>query len=127
MSTWRKHLPQERDDDTVREAFNSLFDRIEMHVETFYLVKATIPSQQTAARLQNFAPEDYPIAGSDKLGTLELLEGVLTRWIIHKISLRCDPKDSLLPAQYTFIPRSNDWHMERSSERDRHPSELKKG
>lgn len=125
---WRKHLPDDRDDRTVQNAFQSLFHHIEMHVEGFYGKTLDVgPSDETIAGLQKLANDSSIEIWRDRSDWMRVLEAVLTRWIVHSISLRSAQVESLLPAEYNSLPKLCGWHMERPSRGGDVSSESRKG
>jgi hypothetical protein len=44
-----------------------------------------------------------------------ILEGILVRWVMHRVSGQSDLVDSLLPLEFIEIPKNNGWHMEKDA------------
>jgi hypothetical protein len=112
VTGWQKHLPQDKDDGTVTKAVKTIFDQIHMHVEGFYNSKPRKVTDSAVAALERVSPDGLSRKLSKAPDSLPILEGILIRWIVHRISLRSDVGDSLLPSEYTKIPKQNNWHME---------------
>jgi hypothetical protein len=126
VTGWQKHLPQEKDDRTIAEAVKTIFDQIQVHVEGFYNSK---PGKLTssAAALERVSPDGLSNKLSKESNSLPILEGILIRWIIQRISLRADGEESFLPFEYTKIPKQNGWHMESDEQSSDHVDESRKG
>jgi hypothetical protein len=112
VTGWQKHLPQDKDDGTITKAVKTIFDQIHMHVEGFYNSEPRKVTDSAAAALERVSPDGLSRKLSKAPDSLPILEGILIRWIVHRISLRSDVGESLLPSEYTKIPKQNNWHME---------------
>jgi hypothetical protein len=112
VTGWQKHLPQDKDDGTITKTVKTIFDQIHMHVEGFYNSKPRKVTDSAVAALERVSPDGLSRKLSKAPDSLPILEGILIRWIVHRISLRSDVGDSLLPSEYTKIPKQNNWHME---------------
>ncbi|KAK5115754.1 hypothetical protein LTR62_000843 [Meristemomyces frigidus] len=113
MTSWQKHLPRERSDDSVARSFRSIFENVRSHIEGYYEAGPVTSSKEDVASLQRLIllnqAQPSILEASD---ITSLLEGVLIRWLIERISLHSDVEESLLPSEYTIIPKQNQWHME---------------
>ncbi|KAK0942415.1 hypothetical protein LTR29_006001 [Friedmanniomyces endolithicus] len=109
---WRKHLPQEKDDHAIIRDFQSMFVQIQLHVEGFYGSEAGKVSKRTVGLIEQLAPGQLPGLLLHTKDAVPILEAILARWIVQRISLRSDAKESLLPIEFTSIPEQNKWHME---------------
>lgn len=127
VTGWQKHLPQEKDDGTITKAVKTIFDQIQMHVEGFYNSKPRKLSGSAASALDRVSPDGLSRKLSKAPDSLPILEGILIRWIVHRISLRSDAGESFLPSEYTKIPEQNNWHMESEEGYGRQTEEPKKG
>lgn len=127
VTGWRKHLPQEKDDGTLVKAFSSIFEQIQIHMEGFYEEKTGKLPSKAIESLESLSQNDTPrmLRQTDK--ALVLLESILVRWIISRISLRSIAEQSLLPLEYTKIPEQNKWHMESDKKEYGSAAESKKG
>jgi hypothetical protein len=126
VTGWQKHLPQEKDDRAICEAVKTVFDQIQVHTEGFYNSK---PGKliSSAADLGRISPDRFSKKLSKASNSLPILEGILIRWIVQRISLRADVEDSFLPFEYTNIPKQNGWHMESDEQSSNHVVESRKG
>jgi hypothetical protein len=126
VTGWQKHLPQEKDDRAICEAVKTVFDQIQVHTEGFYNSK---PGKliSSAADLGRISPDGFSKKLSKASNSLPILEGILIRWIVQRISLRADVEDSFLPFEYTNIPKQNGWHMESDEQSSNHVVESRKG
>jgi hypothetical protein len=126
VTGWQKHLPQEKDDRAITEAVKTIFDQIQVHIEGFYNSK---PGKITssAADLERISPDGFSKKLSKVSNSLPILERILIRWIVQRISLRADVEDSFLPFEYTNIPKQNEWHMEIDEQSSDHVDESRKG
>ncbi|KAK1820540.1 hypothetical protein LTR12_004988 [Friedmanniomyces endolithicus] len=111
-TTWRKHLPQEKDDHAIIREFQSMFVQIQLHVEGFYGPEVGKVSKRTVEPIERLAPGQLPGLLLHTKDALPILEAILARWIVQRISLRSDAKESLLPIEFASIPEQNKWHME---------------
>ncbi|TKA36448.1 hypothetical protein B0A54_12462 [Friedmanniomyces endolithicus] len=111
-TTWRKHLPQEKDDHAIIREFQSMFVQIQLHVEGFYGPEVGKVSKRTVEPIERLAPGQLPGLLLHTKDALPILEAILARWIVQRISLRSDAKYSLLPIEFAGIPEQNKWHME---------------
>jgi hypothetical protein len=127
VTGWQKHLPQEKDDGTITRAVKTIFDQIQMHVEGFYNSKPCKLSGSAASALERVSPDGLSRKLSKAPSSLPILEGILIRWIVHRISLRSDAGESFLPSEYTKIPEQNNWHMESEEGYGRQTEGPKKG
>lgn len=127
VTGWQKHLPQDKDDGTITKAVKTIFDQIHMHVEGFYNSKSRKVTDSAVAALERVSPDGLSRKLSKAPDSLPILEGILIRWIVHRISLRSDVGESLLPSEYTKIPKQNNWHMESEAGHSGQIEEVKKG
>jgi hypothetical protein len=127
VTGWQKHLPQEKDDGTITKAVKTIFDQIQIHVEGFYNSKSRKLTASAAAALERVSPDGLSRKMSKAPGSLPLLEAILIRLIVHRISLRSDAGESFLPFEYTKIPEQNNWHMESDEGYGGQTEEPKKG
>jgi hypothetical protein len=127
MTGWQKHLPQEKDDRTIVDAVKTIFDQVQLHVEGFYCNKPGKLTSSTAAALDRVSPEGFARRLSETPNSILILEGILVRWIVHRISLRSDAGDSFLPFEYTKIPEQNGKHMESNGNGSGQAESCKKG
>ncbi|KAK0941881.1 hypothetical protein LTR29_006607 [Friedmanniomyces endolithicus] len=111
-TTWRKHLPQEKDDHAIIRDFQSMFVQIQLHVEGFYGPEVGKVSKRTVEPIERLAPGQLPGLLLHTKDAVPILEAILARWIVQRISLRSDAKESLLPIEFASIPEQNKWHME---------------
>ncbi|KAK0265995.1 hypothetical protein LTR91_003796 [Friedmanniomyces endolithicus] len=109
---WRKHLPQEKDDHAIIRDFKSLFVQIQLHVEGFYGSEAGKVSKRTVGPIERLAPGQLPGLLLHTKDAVPILEAILARWIVQRISLRSNAQESLLPIEFASIPEQNKWHME---------------
>ncbi|KAK0971387.1 hypothetical protein LTR91_004400 [Friedmanniomyces endolithicus] len=109
---WRKHLPQEKDDHAIIRDIKSMFVQIQLHVEGFYGPEVGKVSKKTVEPIERLAPGQLPGLLLHTKDAVPILEAILARWIVQRISLRSDAKDSLLPIEFASIPEQNKWHME---------------
>jgi hypothetical protein len=112
ITGWQKHLPQEKDDRTITEAVKTIFDQVRIHMEGFYSSKPGKLTSLAASALEHVSPGGLPRKLSEAPNSLPILESILIRWIVHRISLRVNAEESFLPFEYTNIPKRNEWHME---------------
>lgn len=124
---WQKHLPQEKDDATVVRAVKALYDQIQIHIEGFYHAKQGKVGSQDTAILERYLSDSLPDSLSELPSDLSLLEGILVRRIVHRISLWSSTRQSLLPSECTKVPKRNEWHMETDDDNQVHTAESKKG
>ncbi|KAF2156897.1 hypothetical protein K461DRAFT_317081 [Myriangium duriaei CBS 260.36] len=112
VATWEKHLPQEKDDKTLTKAFESLLMQVQIHLEAFYGAKAGSITRENEESLTQIAPmSTVKLLQQKSIDAVPVLESILVRTIVDRISLRSDPQDSFLPPEYTSIPHQNGWHM----------------
>jgi hypothetical protein len=127
VTGWQKHLPQEKDDGTIARTVKTVFDQVQVHMEGFYKPKSEKLTEEAMAAIKRISPPDL----ARKLGrapdSVSLLEAVLVRWIVQRMSLRSVAAESFLPAEYTKIPEQNGWHMENDENGNVHAAEVKKG
>lgn len=116
VTAWEKHLPQEKDDKTIQQAAKTVFQQVEIHVESYFRSKPGALLERSIKSLEEVSRDDVPqlLSNSKKAGPI--FESILVRWIIHRISLRSTPEESLLPEVFTKIAESNNWHMETDGE-----------
>lgn len=122
---WQKHLPPEEGDRKIENTFQNLYHLIQMHIDGYYGDKAAGLSNEEATASLKLISEDGIHDETADSGIL--LQAILTRWIIHRISLRSSSTESLLPYEYTRIPETCNWNMERSGQRGLEPSDTRKG
>lgn len=127
VTGWQKHLPQEQDDGKITKAVKTIFDQIQMHLEGFYNSEPRKLTGSAAAALERVSPDGLSRKLSKAPYSLPILEGILIRWIVHRISLRSDAGESFLPFEYTKIPEQNNWHMETEEGLGGQTEEPKKG
>jgi hypothetical protein len=127
VTGWQKHLPQDKDDGAIARTFKMVFDQTQIHVEGFYEAKgASVPSA-AVDRLRNVVPDSLPWPVLQTDSAVALLETVLLRWIIHRISCRSSAPESLLPSEFTTVPAKNKWHMEKDANVDGSSAEQQRG
>lgn len=125
---WQKHLPQDKDDGTMTKVFSTLFGQVQMHVECYYQARPTRYARDKDSRLAALATTETDlIQRSMHDNAMVLLQAILSRWIVHRVSLRCDTKQSLLPQDYLQIPKDLGWSMERTEGESRRPVEKGRG
>lgn len=127
LTGWRKHLPQEKGTDAIARSFTTTFEQARLHVEGFYEAEAGKPSSEDVSRLYPLAPKDLVNLLLRTNDTIPVLEGILLRWIVQRVSLRSDTDASLLPPEYTGVPKQSDWHMERDTNERPLTAESKRG
>jgi hypothetical protein len=127
VTGWQKHLPQEKDDGTIARTVKTVFDQVQVHMEGFYKPRSEKLTEEAMAAIKRISPPDL----ARKLGrapdSVSLLEAILVRWIVQRMSLRSVAAESFLPAEYTKIPEQNGWHMENDENGNVHAAEVKKG
>ncbi|QIW94962.1 hypothetical protein AMS68_000480 [Peltaster fructicola] len=111
LERWRKHLPQEADDNTISKDARKTFDLINIHIDSYYAPRENPPKEILTA-IAAATSTDLVKIFARGLADRQLLEAIAARWITHRISLYSKPEDSLLPVEYTVIPKRNGWHME---------------
>lgn len=121
---WQKHLPGEKDDGTIKKKFTSILDLVRTHIDGFY--GAGAESSKEVHLNESFSNDILEAIQRQGVSSL-LLEAAMLRLIVHMISLRSDPRDSLLPADFTTIPAEQGWHMEIDGRHDRRDVESTKG
>ncbi|KAK1066437.1 hypothetical protein LTR74_007159 [Friedmanniomyces endolithicus] len=126
-TTWRKHLPQEKDDHAIIREFKSMFVQIQLHVEGFYGPEVGKVSKRTVEPIERLAPGHLPGLLLHTKDAVPILEAILTRWIVQRISLRSGAKDSLLPIEFAGIPEQNKWHMESDGQENGLAAESRNG
>lgn len=125
---WQKHLPQEEGDRKIGNAFQTLYHLIQMHVDGYYGDKASgVSIEEATASLKGISEDGIHNEVSSSSDTGPLLQAILTRWIIHRISLRSSAEDSLLPSEYTRVPETCNWNMERGGHSRTNSSETRQG
>ena len=127
VTGWQKHLPQEKDDRTIANAVKTIFDQVQMHVEGFYITKSAALTTSASAALERVSPDGLSKRLPKAPNSIPILEGILIRWIVHRISLRSDAGASFLPFEYTKIPEQNGWHMESDEGANGQVAESSKG
>ena len=127
VTGWQKHLPQEKDDRTIANAVKTIFDQVQMHVEGFYITKTVALTASASAALERVSPDGLSKRLPKAPNSIPILEGILIRWIVHRISLRSDAGASFLPFEYTKIPEQNGWHMESDEGANGQVAESSKG
>jgi hypothetical protein len=127
VTGWQKHLPQEKDDGTIARTVKTVFDQVQVHMEGFYKPKSDKLTEEAMAAIKRISPPDL----ARKLGrapdSVSLLEAILVRWIVQRMSLRSVAAESFLPVEYTKIPEQNGWHMENDENGNVHAAEGRKG
>jgi hypothetical protein len=127
VTGWQKHLPQEKDDGTIARTVKTVFDQVQVHMEGFYKPKSEKLTEEAMAAIKRISPPDL----ARKLGrapdSVSLLEAILVRWIVQRMSLRSVAAESFLPVEYTKIPEQNGWHMENDENGNVHAAEVRKG
>lgn len=118
VTGWQKHLPQDKDDGTIARAVRTIYDQIQIYLEGFYKVRSAEISGEAVASLRELLTEGFPLELVRGSSGNSLLEGIMVRWIVHRISLRSKPHESLLPLDFTRIPAQNGWHMEIDGQTD---------
>ncbi|CAK1354066.1 unnamed protein product [Cercospora beticola] len=115
VTRWQKHLPQEKDDGTITKLFKSIFEQAQMHMEGYYGSNTQDLSDASIATLRELSEDDLPLMLSQTQKQVLLLEGILLRFMIRRISGRSDVQDSFLPGDLSRIAKNNKWYMERES------------
>ncbi|KAK3669913.1 hypothetical protein LTR78_010224 [Recurvomyces mirabilis] len=118
LSTWHKHLPNERGVDSIIHAFKAIFNHVGVHIHGYYRNTPEVASGPDLAALAELLTTST--AGATVLQVQEsgqMLEGVLNRWTVGRISLRSEVDQSLLPKEFTGIPKHTHWDMETHEER----------
>lgn len=126
-SGWQKHLPQDRGDEAIVKALNNVFGQVQIYVDGFYEAKPGKPSSNAVTAVEQLSSDGFATVLRRADNALPVLEGVLMRWIIHRISLRSEAGESFLPPEYTLIPLINRWHMESDGSEKLAPEHLRKG
>ena len=127
VTGWQKHLPQEKDDRTIAQAVKTIFDQVRMHVEGFYSARSVAVTSSAAAALERVSPDGLSKRLPKAHNSIPIMEAILIRWIVHRISLRSDAGESFLPFEYTKIPEQNGWHMENDGAANGQVAETSKG
>lgn len=91
---------------------SQLFEQVQTYVEEFDETKSARPSETAVRQLEVLASDSIPRALFRTADAVLILQAVLTRWIIHRISGRSTAEESILPPEVTAIPQKNQWHME---------------
>ena len=113
---WQKHLPQEKSSRKIHDDFQNLFEHIQMHVDGYYgNVADRSPTEATAA-LEAVSEDGIHAHAVHARSVLPFLKAILTRWVVHRLSLRSSAEESLLPPEYTRTPDMSRWHMERDEQ-----------
>jgi hypothetical protein len=106
---WQKHLPQSADDKTIRSAVKTLFDQVEVHVENFYRDSAVAMTENLQAELLRI---DSPHLSASIVTLLPharsqtaLIKHCLLSYIVASISTDDNSVQSLLPAEFSTLPR----------------------
>ncbi|KAK5170089.1 uncharacterized protein LTR77_004673 [Saxophila tyrrhenica] len=118
VTDWTKHIPQDKGDGAISSALESVFNQIQTHVEGFYEAKPGLISQGDIEGVKRVSSDSLPWTLMQSSDAAVLLEAVLVRWVVHRISGRSAAAESLLPAELTAIPEMNQWHMERDGSVD---------
>jgi hypothetical protein len=127
VTGWQKHLPQEKDDGTIARTVKSIFDQVQVHMEGFYKARPRKMNGEAVAAIEGVSSVDLAKKLSKAPNGVLMLEAILIRWIVHRISLRSVAAESFLPIEYTKIPEQNGWHMESDEHGNGHAAEAKKG
>ncbi|KAK4573993.1 hypothetical protein LTR86_001754 [Recurvomyces mirabilis] len=118
LSGWRKHLPSERGVDGISHAFKAVFHHVDIHVHGYYgNIAAPASSNDLAALVGLLTASKAEATIVQAHESVQMLEGILNRWIVSRISLRCEIDQSLLPGEFTGIPKHAHWDMETHEER----------
>ncbi len=127
ISGWQKHLPDPENDGPLGKSIKSIFDLIQVHVEGFYEPKSARVSSTDIEQVQAIVPDTLPSQLLQSNLSNTVLEAVLVRWVVHRISGRSSTSDSLLPSEFTTIAAMNRWHMEKDSGIDGSAAEHQRG
>jgi hypothetical protein len=127
VTGWQKHLPQEKDDGTIARTVKSIFDQVQVHMEGFYKARPGKMNGEAVAAIEGISSVDLAKKLSKVPNGVLMLEAILIRWIVHRMSLRSVAVESFLPIEYTKIPEQNGWHMESDEHGNGHAAEAKKG
>jgi hypothetical protein len=127
VTGWQKHLPQEKDDGTIARTVKSIFDQVQVHMEGFYKARPGKMNGEAVAAIEGISSVDLAKKLSKAPNGVLMLEAILIRWIVHRMSLRSVAAESFLPIEYTKIPEQNGWHMESDEHGNGHAAEAKKG
>jgi hypothetical protein len=127
VTGWQKHLPQEKDDGTIARTVKSIFDQVQVHMEGFYKARPRKMNGEAVAAIEGVSSADLAKKLSKAPNGVLMLEAILIRWIVHRMSLRSVAAESFLPIEYTKIPEQNGWHMESDEHGNGHAAEAKKG
>lgn len=127
VTGWQKHLPQDKDDRTIANAFHSVFEQIQTYMDGFYESETHAPSNPMIQRLEKLSSDGLVKVLSHTDEAILVLEAILTRFIVHRISGRSSSGESFLPLEFTTILEKNQWHMERDGNEDGSVAENKRG
>jgi hypothetical protein len=127
VTGWQKHLPQEKDDGTIARTVKSIFDQVQVHMEGFYKARPGKMNGEAVAAIEGVSSVDLAKKLSKAPNGVLMLEAILIRWIVHRMSLRSVAAESFLPIEYTKIPEQNGWYMESDEHGNGHAAEAKKG
>jgi hypothetical protein len=127
VTGWQKHLPQEKDDGTIARTVKTVFEQVQVHVEGFYKKRPVNMNSEAVAAIERISSVDLAKKLSKAPNGVLMLEAILIRWIVHRISLRSIAAESFLPVECTKIPEQNGWHMESDEHGNGHAAEVKKG
>ncbi|KXS95553.1 hypothetical protein AC578_5249 [Pseudocercospora eumusae] len=112
LTSWERHLAQEKDDATIVNAVRSVFEHVQIHVEGYYSASSARGPLDQVQALESYSSGKLSPLLSKTGNPLPLLEGIMVRWIVPRISLRSSAYESLLPSEFTRVPGKSGWHME---------------
>ncbi len=112
MTGWQKHLPRDKDDGTISKAFKSIFEQTQVHIEGFYDGEGSEITQNDIVRLETVSSDGLAVMFLQAHDAVPILQALLIRWIIHRISGKSSVQDSLLRPEYAVVAVNNGWHME---------------
>ena len=107
FATADDYLPQPADDKTVHTETNSLFDRIELFVENFCVIKPRPELNVATAQLSAFGSPHLPQPLTSLLPRARdasfLIKHALAQQITSRISTTSTAEDTLLPADLALL------------------------
>jgi len=114
--------------DGIAHAFKAIFEHVSVHVQGYYRNSPEPATDQEMASLAELLAVPVAEAGILRAHeTCQMLEGVLKRWIIERLSLRSEVDQSLLPAEYAGLPKHVHWDMETHETKTMSEVESRKG
>jgi len=112
---WELHLPQPADDTKLHQGVETLYNRLELHVENFYTDSPAASSSQASddnrwsAALQKLGTPYLPAPVESLLqqarATTVVIKHCLTYLVISGIDAHTDGPFSFLPEEVTAVPR----------------------